>query len=748
MLALLAVSPGYSLSRDKLMAYLWPERDAEHARLLLNQSVRTIRKALGTQVLRTAGDELRLDVGVVNCDVVAFEGALAARDPERAISLYRGPFLDGFGLSDAPEFERWEDRERDRLAGGYVRALEALAEAAEARQDFLSAAEWWRARAAHDPYDSRVALRLMQALEASGNRAGALQLASVHHRLLQEDFGVEPPPELQALADRLRHAAATRLGSALGRPPVAMPAPSTPETAAVPAMDGATALSEPVPSSPAPRRISAVFWWSTAVFLLGAVPFGAIWLGSTRGEMPPPPAEEHSVAVLPFANLSAEPEEEYFSDGLTEDLIGALSQVRALRVVARTSAFAFKGQRRDVRDIGRALNVTYVVEGSVRREGDRLRITAQLIDARTGYHLRSETYERQASDLFAIQSDLALRIATAMATELTARERARLARHQTESLEAHRLYLKGRYFWHQRSPAGLTRAIEYFQRSIEADPQYATAHAGLASVYGTLGVLGYIAPSEGRELMRGPALKAVALDPDLSEAHTALAAYLYAYEWDWGAAEREYRRAIELDPSFPTAHGWYSFLLATLGRFEEALEEAQKCVDLEPLAPMEQVRLGASYIYLGRPELALEPLRNAIELDSMLGHRELGWAYEALGQREEALREFEKAAHAMGGGARARAWLARGLVLAGREGEARRILESLRAEPARTGVYNPATAVVFLALGDTSAAFAWLDESARQRHAALPHTLVEPGFDSLRDHPRFVALRRRLRLRE
>jgi TolB-like protein/Flp pilus assembly protein TadD len=452
------------------------------------------------------------------------------------------------------------------------------------------------------------------------------------------------------------------------------------------------------------------------------------------------------VAVLPFSNLSADSDEAYFSDGLTEELTSALSQVGALRVVARTSAFALKGTNRDVRDIGRALNVTHVVEGTVRREGHRLRVTAQLIDAQTGYQLRNDTYERGDSDLFSVERDLALRIATAMTADLTPEARARLARRPTESLEAHGFYLKGRYFWNQRSREGLTLAVEYFKRAIQADSQYAAAYAGLANAYGPMGVLGYAPASTVRELMRGPALKAVAMDPDLAEAHTALAAYLSVYEWDWGAAEREYRRAIELDPGFATAHGWYSYHLVALGRFQEALEEAKKSAALEPLAPMEQVRLGATYIYAGHPELALAPLRSAMELDSLFGHGELAWAYEALGRREDALREYEKSVTAVGGRSTGRAWVARAYVLAGRQREARRILEGLRTESARTGVFNPATAVVFLALGDTSSAFDWLEKAARQRDADLPQALSAPVLQPLREHPRMVALRRQLGL--
>jgi TolB-like protein/DNA-binding SARP family transcriptional activator/Tfp pilus assembly protein PilF len=758
LLALLAAAHPDGMSRDKLIAHLWSERDTEHGRNLLKQAVHALRRALGEEAILAAGDELRLNPEVIPSDVTEFGDAFARGDHARAAVLYRGPFLDGFFLRDAPEFERWVDRERDRLAGSYARVLEALAEAAERRVDFRSAAASWKARAAHDPYDSRVALRLMRALEASGNRAGALQHAAIHERLLQEELGMRPGSEVGALVEQLRRAPAIASviadkghESALWpRAPVDSPAPGDELTPSERSASEST--------SRVPRRTSRLAWRAIArasVAVLGVATLLSVgWLlpriqprrGAAVEARPP---GRKAVAVLPFANLSRDPRDDYFSDGLTEELIGALSRVRALRVAARTSAFAFKGANRDIREIGRALNVGTVLEGSVRKEGDRVRVTAQLIDVADGFRLWSATYEREMSNVFALQNDIALRIASALEAELTPADRERLTRQTTVNPEAYALYLKGRYFWNQRTGEGFTRAIEYFGRAIEADPSYAKAYAGLASVYGPGSVLGYIPPRESRARMREAALKALELDDGLAEAHSALGAYLHVHAWDSDAAEREHRRAIELDPSHPTARFYYGNLLAATGRLDEALAQKRKAVELDPLAPMSSVSLAATLLQAGQPDAALEHLRNAIELDSTYwrAHEGLGFVYEATGSLDDAVRSYERAVELAGSTPLAKAAFARGLARAGRVREARRTLTELQAAAARTGVHAPSVATVLLALNDTEGALAWLEQAYRERHPQLRFIASGPGFKPLEGDPRFVDLLRRVGLR-
>ena len=733
LLALLALAPGGRAARDKLMAYLWPEADAERARNLLNVSVYVLRRALGDAAVLSSGDDLRLNPAVIGVDVAQFEAALAAGDRAAAARLYAGPFLDGFFLSDAPEFERWVERERKRLAGAHEAALEALAEAAEAEHDIPAAVQWWKARATQDPYSGRVAVRLMRALDAAGDRAGALQHARQHAALLREEFDAGPDPEVTGFAERLRlespaRTAPERLAGETGR---AAPPPQPVATAG-----GIRGMSA---GGARPTRRSRT---TAAALLFGLAIVGAYGIREMRSA-----PSTRSIAVLPFVNLGGD-EEEYFSDGLTEELITALSRVREIRVVARTSAFAFKGENRDIREIGRVLNVVTVVEGSVRRDGERVRVTAQLINAADGFHLWSETYDRRLTDIFEIQRDVAVRIAEALEAELSPGDRERLARRATEDPEAHILYLKGRHFWGQRTGPALLTAIDYFERAIAADPGYAQAHAGLATAYASLGVHAYVRAEEARERMRHAALRATEIDPNLAEARTALAAYRQLFEWDWASAEREFRRAIALDPDFPTAHLWYGYMLESLGRYEEAAAEIGRSVELEPLAAGGYSALGFAQFLAGHTARALEHIDHALQLDSTgwMTHSQHGQIREAMGEWDAAIASYERAVTYSGGATKPMGSLARAWALAGREDEARRMLAPLVSEAERTGWHTPLVATVLLALGDVSGAIDWLEQAYVERQPDLLHIPADPRFAALRDEPRFLALLDRIGL--
>jgi len=454
--------------------------------------------------------------------------------------------------------------------------------------------------------------------------------------------------------------------------------------------------------------------------------------------------ERRSIAVLPFDNVGGNPDEEYFSDGLTEELIAALSQLGSLRVAARTSSFAVKGQARDVREVGRALNVGTVLVGSVRKAENRIRVTAQLIDASTGLDLWSQVYdERELADVFDIQTDMARRIAIALETTLTPSDERRLAAKPTGNLEAYTLYLKGRYFWSKRD-AQLKTAIEYFNRAIAIDSQYARAYAGLASAYGPLGVHGYIHPREGRERMLATARRALELDEGSAEAHTVLGAYVHVYEWDWDAAEREFRRAIQLDPNYPTAHAWYGHFLENMGRIEEALVERRLAARLDPLAPSNGV--GWALMRAGRYAEAMASFREALEIDA-----DYWQAYDAIGTLliltgdfDGGVAAFERAVATSGGTPKTMGGLARALALAGRREEARERLRAIRQDVGASNIYHPDVAPALLALGDTTAAFEWLDASFRQRHPALTAIDHHPAYAGFRANIRFQDLLRRV----
>jgi TolB-like protein/Tfp pilus assembly protein PilF len=489
------------------------------------------------------------------------------------------------------------------------------------------------------------------------------------------------------------------------------------------------------------------------VWLRGRAPTGVTTSPVSAAAIVPGDAREigaKTLAVLPFTNLSRDPEEDYFSDGLTEELIGVLSRVRALRVAARTSAFAFKGENRDIREIGRALNVRAVLEGSVRKDGDRVRVSAQLVNVEDGFPVWSESYDRELTDIFAIQRDLAVNIAAALEAKLTPAERERLGRRPTTSPEAFALYLKGRHLWNQRTRPGYDRAIEYFERAIAVDPQFASAHAGLAAVYSQQGMSGALAPQEARERMRASALRALELDDGLAEAHAVLGAYFHVYEWDSAAAEREQLRAIELDPSYAAARHYYGNFLRSMGRLGEAVAQQTLAVELDPLAPYLSETLAFTLLRAGRLHEAHEHLRNALELDSTYwrAHAALAAVYEEMDRLEDAVRTFERANELAGATThRTKADIARVWARAGREDDARQVLAQLRAEATRTGLHEPAVATVFIALADIEGALRWLEHAYDERHPHLRFIGGDPRFARFEDEPQFMDLLRRVGLR-
>lgn len=769
LLAIIALTHPRPVTRDKVIALLWPEHDTERGRHLLRDSLYVLRNTLGEDTLLANGDELRLNPGCVRCDVWEFEAALRDGRPEAAVHAYAGALLDGFHVSDAAELERWLDGARARLAGSYAKALDQLAENAAGQGDAEGVVEWLRRLSAHDPYNSRVAVRLMEALDAAGDRAGAIRHARVHSALLEDEFEAKPDAEVVALAERLREEPTNR-----SRPVAARAEPQSNGSPAKAAQPGA-ANTLPGAGSGADRESDVVFaetavevqgaplapsdrsfgTWSRLRFAvalltgLSAVIIGGRLIagsnlrevaGSTAAGLDEP--NPTAIAVLPFSNLSRNAGEDFFSDGLTEELIGVLSRLSAFRVVARTSAFAFKGENRDIREIGRALDVGAVLEGSVRREGDRLRVTAQLINVEDGLDLWSETYDRELTDVFAIQNDLAMRIARALEAEVTPAERERLGERPTTNPDAYTFYLKGRYFWNQGTQAGYAQAAEYFRLAIEADSQFAAAYAGLGHAYSNMGSSGTLGPADARELTRQAALRALELDDQLAEAHTIMGGYWHAHGWDSEAAEREHLRAIRLDPNDATARHWYGDFLSSVGRIEDAIEQYAKAVELDPLSPVTRTRLAHTLLRDRRFGAALEQGRAALELDSTYwgGHAILAHVHVRAGRLEEAVRSVERAVELGGRTIQLRTALAWTQAAAGREEEALRIRTELEAEAARTGIREPSVATVFLALGDPEAALAWLDQAYGDRHPGLRFIRQDPRYDQLMTDPRFVDL--------
>jgi serine/threonine protein kinase/tetratricopeptide (TPR) repeat protein len=455
-----------------------------------------------------------------------------------------------------------------------------------------------------------------------------------------------------------------------------------------------------------------------------------------------------AIAVLPFTNASADPDNEYLSDGITEELITALSKVEGLHVASRTSVFALKGIREDVPTLGARLNVSAVLDGSVRRAGSRLRITVQLTAVADGRTLWSERYDRELADVFDLQDEIARTIVDTLRSTLLQDLGEPVPVRYTANVRAYQLYLQGRYSWNRRTPAAIAEGIRYFEAAIEEDAGYAPAYTGLADSY-ALQIDYRGAPvREGLERARAEAERALALDETLAEAHTSLGWVTFIYDWDWDQAARQFRRALELNPRYSVARQWHAWFLIAMGRAEAALAEGRLAIALDPASVSIRRSMGWLHYYARQPELALEQLRRALAMNPTAeeNHRLLGMAYAQLGQWDEAAAALREAIALSESPVLATANLGAIAAARGRGKEAREILAELEAQAA-TGYVSPvAFAILHAALGETDATFAALDRAFDDRRGWLAYLKVEPALDPVRADPRFARLVGRMRL--
>ncbi len=740
--ALLAVARDRGMSRDKLVAYLWPEADAERGRHQLSDSVYRINQALNREAIVAAGDGLRLSAELPS-DVAQFEEAIAKGDDEAAAALYTGPFLDGFFVQDSAELERWIDGERRRLAEECAGALERLAERAETGDDWRTAVRWWRRLAAHDPFSSRVALKLMRALERSGDRPAAIQHAGLHGRMLEHELGAPPDPEVTALARQMLVAPLSPPDPAApgGTAPQRDPAPGEPRLIDPPSPP-ADPPSTPLPPGgkaggigrATPRRAWRLAAVAGVVGIALAVVFGRLHTTS-RPSLP-----ISTIAVLPFENLSADVEAEYLSDGITEEIGATLGRMEGLRIAAHTSAFSFKGQRVDVREVGRRLDVGAVLEGSVRKSGTRLRVTTRLVETAQGYQLWSETYERDFEDAFAMQQEIARTVAARLRGNLV--NPAAPADTAAPDAESYDLYLKGRFAWHRRTAADLRSAVDLLQKAVARAPSWARAHAGLADAYAVSGFYEYIPPREAFPSAEQAARRALELDPGLAAPHATLGYVNLYYYWRWSAADEEFRRAIDLDPAYSTAHQWYGNYLTAMGRFDEAVEHMRQAQERDPLSLIANAALGWSYYYGRRYREAVAQFQRTLELypDFELAHLWQGQALTQLGELDGAVREIQAAVRLSKGTPLTRSALAHVLAAAGRSDSARSVLAGLMG-PGEHYVPSFEIAKAYLALGDPRQAMDWLERAHADRSHSMAFLGVDPQLDGLRKDDRFLALR-------
>ena len=459
-------------------------------------------------------------------------------------------------------------------------------------------------------------------------------------------------------------------------------------------------------------------------------------------------ADQRSIAVLPFVNSSADPENEYFSDGMTDELITALSKVEGLQVASRTSVFALKSLREDVRTLGNRLNVATVLDGTVRKAGNRIRITVQLSRVSDGRLLWSERYDREMSDVFAIQDEIAGTIVRTLRTTLLGDLGDPTPVRYTANVKAYSLYLKGRFCWNRRTQEGIREGIQYFEQAIAEDPEYALAYSGLADSYALdLDYKG--APVfEGMERAKAEARKAIALDESLAEAHTSLGWVTFIYDWDWAGAEQQFRRAVELNPRYSTARQWYSWFLAAMGRFEESLEHGRLAVELDPASVSIRRSMGWLQYYARHYDAALDNLRRGLAMNPTAEetHRLLGLVYLQQGSLDEAAAAFKEAIANSPNDALALAGLGHVAVRRGRVDEALTILAELDARGRSRYVSPVAQTQLYVTLGQRDRAFEWMDKAFQDRRGWLAYLKIEPMLDGIRDDPRFHRMLERMRL--
>src|SRR5437764_11197470 len=490
------------------------------------------------------------------------------------------------------------------------------------------------------------------------------------------------------------------------------------------------------------RRTSRLAAWAGLAATLVVAAAGLFVLSRPHGTpaLAGPPGQ--SIAVLPFVNVSGAPQEEYLSDGISEELINALSKLPQLKVVARPSSFAFKGKNEDVRQIGQALQVATVLGGSVRRAANRLRVTAQLTDARNGYNLWSETYDREMGDVFAVEDEISHAIMRALQVQLASGDSVALLRRPPRDVEAYELYLKGRYFYNEGGFGPVQQALAYFQQALAHDSNYALAYAGIADAYQSLTWSTYLLPRQGMPKTRAAALKALALEPTLAEAHASLGDQLCVYDWDALAAERELRRAIELNPSLANAHYFYSHCLAAQRRSEEALAEARRAHELDPLNPEVATGLPWALYAARRYDEAIAGQQKSLDLDPGFAqaHMLLALSLAGKGRYAEALAEARKMAALAGDAPSFVGILGYVAGRAGERAEAQHILTELERRPPGNTAF--AIALVHLGLGNNDQALRWLQTAYQERSEWLVFFTPAPLFDLLRSAPRFRALSR------
>ncbi len=782
LLATLAAASRRGVTRDKLVGRLWPDCDEDTARRLLSNALYVLRREMGEESVRTAGDTLRLDPDIVWSDVAAFQGAIAAGDLEAAVAVYTGPFLDGFYADAGLAFETWLDAERTRLALLYTEALESLGERAEAAKDHGRAAGWWQRLVAQDPYNSRYALRLMRVLAAAGDPANAIRHAEQHTRLLERDLDIEPPPELLDFAEQLGQKLEWA-GVAAGPPDArdeASRAQAAPPRVPVVAEEPASH-----PRLPNWRTVRTAIVGALATATVVVVLWQVVGVRQATTEGP-------SVAVLPFANPSGREADRYFADGYHEDVLNQLAKIASITVLAGQAVLKYRNTEKRPREIGRELRASAILHGSVRREGGRLRVTAQLVNTETEEQLWSGQYDEDisAASIFAIQSSIARQVAYSVGAVLSPEEESRISYQETQSLSAYDLYLRAREIGYER----LDERIRVLRLAIDADPE-------LAAAWGELGMgYGFAVYNRGWDIAWADSALAVAeraieLAPDQPYGYRALS-YAYGDLGHARASGQSARKVVELAPSNAFGVRILAVQLWFLGFLPEAVEWDKRGLALHPHDITTRWNLAAKYAQLGLRDRAEQQLELLNVLDPSAGattramlrlidgdsgaalefarrHARRAWVparqyveasklaamagdyHQALAWVEEAANLSDAEGGALYGGGMRRLPLVLGfsLMRTGNEEEGRRTMEQsleLLGGLIAGGADEPAVmwdlAATYAALNRRTPAIEWAQRAIDAGYNDHPRWVeLDPVFESLRGDPEFERIIARIR---
>ncbi|HTJ22182.1 MAG TPA: tetratricopeptide repeat protein [Gemmatimonadaceae bacterium] len=763
-LALLAVlaAEHRSVSRDKLLGLFWPDVEDERARHLLADTLYVIRSALGQESIVTIGDDVANNEDRVESDVGAFVDAIKRGELARAVDLYRGPFLDGILLPDAPEFERWADATRLRLAGEHKRALERLAIDAGQHGDDRRAAEWWRTLAVADPVSSSAALGLMRSLVRAGDRGAALQFARVHEDIMRAELDVPPDPAIAQLVAELRTTPAPPAADSVSRSPQR-------DTVLAPlsvSLSAASSTPGPIPEIEPPKP-----WWMAWPGALATIVVATVMAvaavvavraredvrGHQRatdvaGEPVPQRASRSpSIAVLPFEAVLAGDSLASFADGITDALIGGLDRLRSFHVIAPTSAAAVKRMRLPARAAGDTLGARYLVDGTVGRAGRDVHVAARLTDTRAGTLLwsRDFSFAFSAAAMLSVEDTIVYAIGNAVDAGRGRGAGVPLIASRPPNTEAYVAYLMGRHLWNSRNPAEIERSVAYFKEAIDKDSMFALPYVGLADSYASFGIgnMGDFRATEYFPIARHAAQHALSLDSTLAEAHATLGYIHLLYDLDWERARRELSLAVAVRPSYTTGWIYQTILFEWTAHFEAALSRAQYAATLDPISPLvSNIELGRALFYSQMYDSAAAVFRATLAIDSMSlrGRMHLGQVYVQQKRFDEAIRELERAARLSPNTSRPLALLAYADGAAGHRAAALTLLDTLRKRARHRYVPAFDFAIVHAGLGNSTDMFAWLD-SAVADHSIRPY-LMDPTFAPFRDDPRYQSLLKRLDL--